>query len=198
MEIRTVRRPGGGTSKLFAKYGERLACLRYRYDPSRGKRHKTIELIIGEEDWQLPAPHPHTQESRQKTPERFHARRVGVRKQPSMEDIMKEFMLLIRNEIDHQNAWSPEKHRQFLKSCETYIGNLKKDGRLKTARPLVREGVIVSGSNGKWKEIPFNEAKEVQVGYYHILANDMNEAIEIAKANPEFEYGTTARIEVRR
>lgn len=25
----------------------------------------------------------------------------------------------------------------------------------------------------------------------------MNEAIEIAKGNPEFEYGTTARIEVR-
>jgi len=110
---------------------------------------------------------------------------------------MNEFMLLIRNEIDHQNAWTPEKRQQFLKSCENYIGKLKKDGKLKTAQPLVREGVIVSGSNGKWKEIPFNETKEVQVGYYHILAKDMNEAIEIAKGNPEFEYGTTARIEVR-
>jgi hypothetical protein len=57
--------------------------------------------------------------------------------------------------------------------------------------------VIVSGSKSKWKEIPYNEAKEVQVGYYHILAKDMSEAIEIAKGNPEFEYGTTARIEVR-
>jgi len=42
-----------------------------------------------------------------------------------------------------------------------------------------------------------NESKEVQVGYYHILAKDMNEAIKIAKDNPEFEFGTTARIEVR-
>jgi hypothetical protein len=112
-------------------------------------------------------------------------------------NIMNEFMLLIRNEIDHQAAWSPEQHQQFLKSCENYIGKLKKDGKLKTAQPLVREGDILSGSNGKWKTVPFNESKEVQVGYYHIIARDINEAIEIAKGNPEFEYGTTARIEVR-
>ena len=110
---------------------------------------------------------------------------------------MNEFMLLIRNEIDHESTWSHEKHQQFLKSCENYIAKLKKDGKLKTAQPLVREGVIISSSNGKWKEIPFNENREVQVGCYHIFARDMREAIEIAKGNPEFEYGTTARIEVR-
>jgi hypothetical protein len=37
----------------------------------------------------------------------------------------------------------------------------------------------------------------VIVGYYHILAEDLNHAIALAKGNPEFEYGTTARIEVR-
>jgi hypothetical protein len=62
---------------------------------------------------------------------------------------------------------------------------------------LIREGIIISGKSGAWKEIPFNEKDEVQVGYYHILANDMDEAISIAKRNPEFEYGSTARIEVR-
>ena len=49
---------------------------------------------------------------------------------------MKEFMLLVRNEIDHQAAWSPEQHRQFLKKCEEYIGNLTKEGKLKSAQPL--------------------------------------------------------------
>jgi hypothetical protein len=62
-------------------------------------------------------------------------------------------------------------------SCETYIGKLMQDGKLKIAQPLLREGVIVSRSVGKWKEIPFNETKEVQIGYYHILARDMSEAI---------------------
>jgi hypothetical protein len=65
-----------------------------------------------------------------------------------------------------------------------------------SAQPLVREGRILSGKKGSWNDIPFNETKEVQVGYYYILAADMEEAISIAKENPEFEYGTTARIEV--
>jgi hypothetical protein len=99
--------------------------------------------------------------------------------------------------MDHQSGWSSEQQQQFLKKCETYIGALKKEGKLISAQPLVREGMIISGTKGAWKEIPFNETKEVQVGYYHIRVRDMAEAISIAKENPEFEYGTTARIEVR-
>lgn len=53
MQIKTVRKPGEpGTQKLVAKYGERLVSVRYRYDPQAGKRYKTVELIIAEEDWQ--------------------------------------------------------------------------------------------------------------------------------------------------
>ena len=106
-------------------------------------------------------------------------------------------MLLIRNRIDHQSAWTSEKHQQFLKKCEIYIGELKKEGKLISAQPLLREGVIISGSTGTWKDIPFNETEEVQVGYYHVLANNMDDAMEVARRNPEFEFSTTARIEVR-
>jgi hypothetical protein len=119
------------------------------------------------------------------------------REKPREGKTMKEFMFLIRNGIDHQKEWSPDQHQQFLKKCELYIGDLKKEGRLISAQPLVREGKIISGTPGSWKESPFNETKEVQVGYYHIRARDMDEAIAIAKKNPEFEYGKTARIEVR-
>ena len=56
---------------------------------------------------------------------------------------------------------------------------------------------MIFRKGGSWKEEPFNETKEVIVGYYHILADDLDEAIAIAKRNPEFEYATTARIEVR-
>jgi hypothetical protein len=56
---------------------------------------------------------------------------------------------------------------------------------------------MISGSKGTWKDGPFNETKEVIVGYYHIVAKDFDEAIEIAKGNPEFEYTPNARIEVR-
>jgi hypothetical protein len=45
---------------------------------------------------------------------------------------------------------------------------------------------MISGGKGAWKEGPFNEAKEVIVAYY-ILAKDLDEAVGIAKGNPEFE-----------
>jgi hypothetical protein len=110
---------------------------------------------------------------------------------------MKEFMLLIRNQIGHHESLSPEQQQEFLKKCMVYIDNLMKEGKLKGAQPLPRQGKMISGTKGAWKEGPFNETKEVIVGYYHILARDMDEAIAIAKGNPEYEYGTTARIEVR-
>ena len=41
-----------GTKKLVALYGERLVCVRYRYDEKRKKRFKTVELIVEEIDWE--------------------------------------------------------------------------------------------------------------------------------------------------
>jgi len=37
----------------------------------------------------------------------------------------------------------------------------------------------------------------VVAGYYHLQAADLDEAIAIAKRNPEFDYNPTASIEVR-
>jgi hypothetical protein len=106
-------------------------------------------------------------------------------------------MLLIHNRIDHQKEWSPETHHNFLKACEKYIGELKSAGKLISAQPLVREGAMLSGKPGAFIEKPFNEKEEVQVGYYHIYADNFKDACEIAKKNPEFEFSATARIEVR-
>jgi hypothetical protein len=110
---------------------------------------------------------------------------------------MKEFMFYIRNIGDHKSTLSPEEHKAFLKECEEYIAKLKSEKRLLAAQPIAREGKIISGKEGAWKEDAIDATKEIQVGYYHILASDLEEAITIAKGNPEFAYGTTARIEVR-
>ncbi|MFI5138885.1 MAG: YciI family protein [Sphingobacteriales bacterium] len=110
---------------------------------------------------------------------------------------MKEFMLLIRNEADSKTAFSGEQENEFLEACRVYIEKLQKNGNLKTAQPLIREGKMLSCPNGTWTEGPYREHKEVIVGYYHILAKDLDEAVELAKGNPEFEYTSTARIEVR-
>ena len=63
MLVRTIRKPGDpGTRKLVQKYGNLLVCIRYRYDPAKCKRYKTVELIVAEESW-LPPPEPHPEET---------------------------------------------------------------------------------------------------------------------------------------
>jgi hypothetical protein len=61
----------------------------------------------------------------------------------------------------------------------------------------VREGKMISGTPGAFKDGPYNETKEIIVGYYHILAKNLDEAVAIAKRNPEFAYSQKAKIEVR-
>lgn len=52
METKLTLKPGKrGTKKLVRKYGNRLVCVRYRYDENTGMRYKTIELIIDAHPW---------------------------------------------------------------------------------------------------------------------------------------------------
>lgn len=61
MHVLAIRRPGQrGTRKLLARYGERLVCVRYRYDAATATRYKTVELIVDQAPWTPPPPHPHT------------------------------------------------------------------------------------------------------------------------------------------
>ena len=46
-----------GTKKLHKQSGDRLFCVRYRYDRQRPKRYKTIELIVEQAEW-TPPPDP--------------------------------------------------------------------------------------------------------------------------------------------
>ena len=110
---------------------------------------------------------------------------------------MKEYMFYIRNEKDAKESLTEDQHLAFIKKCETYIDFLKRQNKLIAAQPLVREGVIIKKSQTLWIEKDITADAQTQVGYYHILANDINEAIEIAKKNPEFEYVSSASIEIR-
>jgi len=55
MKTRLTLKPGQhGTKALMKKYGDALVCVRFRYDPEKGQRFKTVELIIGQSDWTPP------------------------------------------------------------------------------------------------------------------------------------------------
>jgi hypothetical protein len=110
---------------------------------------------------------------------------------------MPEFMLLVRNVADHQTPWTPDRHLAFVKQCETYIGDLKSRNHLIAAQPLVKEGRKITRPAGQWMETALDSKALIQVGYYHIVAADLDEATAIAKRNPEFEFSATAEVEVR-
>jgi len=57
--------------------------------------------------------------------------------------MMKEFMLLIRNEGDGKASLNAEQHLAFVKKCEEYINALKNENRLIAAQPLIREGFVI-------------------------------------------------------
>jgi len=55
--VRLHLKPGQkGTKQLLAQYGDRLICVRYRYDALREQRFKTVELVVAERDWEPPRP----------------------------------------------------------------------------------------------------------------------------------------------
>jgi hypothetical protein len=110
---------------------------------------------------------------------------------------MKEFMLYIRNEKDAKKTLTEDQHLSFIKKCETYIAILKSENKLIAAQPIDREGVVLRKTESGWTERDIAADNEMQVGYYHILAADLVDAIIIAKDNPEFEYVRSATIEVR-
>jgi hypothetical protein len=110
---------------------------------------------------------------------------------------MKEFMFYIRNEKDAKKLMTPEDNLQFIKKCEVYIEKLKSDHKLVAAQPLIRDGVVLKKQENDWQIRSVTAESVLQVGYYHILANDIDEAVRIAMENPEFEYVPSATIEVR-
>jgi len=109
---------------------------------------------------------------------------------------MKEFMLFIRNEGNLLEELSLEQQQDHVQKVGNFIKELVEEQKMKAAQPLEMKGSIISFRNGKFIDGPFNETKEVISGYYHLLAENLEEAVQIAKNDPRFEDGDW-RIEVR-
>jgi hypothetical protein len=109
---------------------------------------------------------------------------------------MQEFMIFIKTKGDHLEHLSPEQQQQHVKKIGNYIGGLMESGKLIGAQPLEMDGAFIQRSEGVFKDGPFNESKEMIVGYFHIKAENLDDAVTIAKSNPMFN-DTDGSIEVR-
>ncbi len=109
---------------------------------------------------------------------------------------MKEFMAFIYTEGDHMTEMSPKEQQQHVEKVGAYIQELVQEGKMKGAQPLELSGITISGTKGNLHDAPFNESKEIIGGYYHLLANDINEVVDLIKGDPRFEDGPW-KIEIR-
>ena len=101
-----------------------------------------------------------------------------------------EYFLLFRGDAWY-NRLSPEELQQAMNQFKAWFDRLTEEGKLKAAQPLVREGRIVSGKQGRVvADGPFAESKEAIGGYFLLAASSLEEAIAVAKSSPSLEYGT--------
>ena len=77
MRARSKLKPGQpGTRKLVKQYGDRLFCVRYRYDVLKRRRYTTAEIIVDESDWD---PMPSATARQELVPVRIEVREVKLR-----------------------------------------------------------------------------------------------------------------------
>ena len=106
-----------------------------------------------------------------------------------------EYMLLFRGP-QWDKGLSPQELQQVMDKVIAWFEGLNEQGKIKAGQPLAAQGRVVSAAKGRViADGPFAESKEAVGGYLVLVANDLNEAIEIAKQCPGLEYG--AVVEVR-
>ncbi|WP_103071805.1 YciI family protein [Aquimarina sediminis] len=107
--------------------------------------------------------------------------------QSDIKEGQKEFMYFVYSDGNRVADLSSKQQQLHIQKIGAYIQKLAKAGNLKDAQPLGMEGIKISFKKKVFSETSISKNKMTIAGYYHILANDMEEAITIAKADPRFE-----------
>ncbi|MEP5611144.1 MAG: YciI family protein [Cyclobacteriaceae bacterium] len=109
---------------------------------------------------------------------------------------MNEYMLFIKAKGNPVAHLPIEQQKVHIDKVGNFIGGLATQGKMKSAQPLEAAGATLSFSDGNFEDEKYDESQEGILGYYHLLADDLSDAISIAKADPRFEAGEW-KIEVR-
>ncbi|MCE3227439.1 MAG: hypothetical protein K0S32_1990 [Bacteroidetes bacterium] len=107
---------------------------------------------------------------------------------------MKEFLMLIRENLDNYGKMTPEEMQADIAKHVKWVEQLVKNGNFKGGNPLMPMGKHVKGNNKMVTDGPYIETKEGVSGYYFLLANSLEEAAEIAKGCPSLQIGGTVEI----
>jgi hypothetical protein len=105
-----------------------------------------------------------------------------------------EYMLLFRGP-NWDKGLSQGELQQVMNKVMAWFEGLRESGKVKAGQPLGAQGRVISGKNGGMiADGPFAESKEAVGGYLVLLADDINQAIEVARSVPTLKYGITVEV----
>ena len=106
---------------------------------------------------------------------------------------MSEFVFLYRG---GERDRSPAEMQQTMQKWVTWLKGLGETGHIKDqGQPLEHTGKLVKGKQKTVTDGPFAEVKDIVGGYTLIEARDLDQAVELSKGCPIFEY--EGAVEVR-
>jgi len=107
-----------------------------------------------------------------------------------------QYMFLVRGGSCNNSELSPEQMQAKMQEVFAWIDGLTKKGVMSAAQPLTPEGKTLSGKNGNTvSDSIAAESKEAIGGFFIVNAATMDEAVNIARTCPMFNYG--GMLEVR-
>jgi len=101
---------------------------------------------------------------------------------------MAEYLLLFRGGDAETARQSPEKWQAHMQKWTQWMGDLKAQGKLIGAQPLVTTGKVISGTKKVVTDGPYMEGKEMVGGYLACKADSYEEAVAIANNCPILEH----------
>ena len=111
---------------------------------------------------------------------------------------MKEFMYLFKDKSPVPSKLSPEEMQKHMQEWGAWMKSLTEAGKMKGGAPLDVGGKTVSGNKKVVTDGPFAESKELVGGYLIIQAEDLAEAVELAKGCPGLSLAVnTGYVEIR-
>ena len=89
---------------------------------------------------------------------------------------------------------SPEAQQAHMQKWFEWVQKLQNEKRYVSGEALLPGGKTIRGSKKAITDGPFAEGKEVVGGYFVVNAKDLNEAVEMAKACPDYELNGTVEV----
>lgn len=101
---------------------------------------------------------------------------------------MSNFLYLFRGGDEAFDKLSQEEKQAHMEVWGQWMGGLREKGKLLDGLPLGKDGKVVRNRGEVVTNGPFAEGAEMVGGYLIVSAKDYDEAVEISKGCPIFDY----------